>query len=150
MRYFGMCRNMTEMIETEQRLAIETKKAQETELLKQAFLTNMSYEIRTPLNTVIGFAELFNAEHDASDELFFTEQIKTGTHTLLTLVNDILFISRLDANMEEYKKEDVDFALLFETFLRILAWLYSDFAASPPPRRVRVPSVLLMSIGVAS
>ena len=118
MRYFGMCRNMTEMIETEQRLAIETKKAQETELLKQAFLTNMSYEIRTPLNTVIGFAELFNAEHDASDELFFTEQIKTGTHTLLTLVNDILFISRLDANMEEYKKEDVDFALLFETFLR--------------------------------
>ena len=52
-KYFGLCRNMTEMVETEQQLAVETKKAQETELLKQSFLTNMSYEIRTPLNTVV-------------------------------------------------------------------------------------------------
>lgn len=35
-RYFGLCRNMTDMVETERRLAVETKKAQETELLKQA------------------------------------------------------------------------------------------------------------------
>ena len=41
-RYFGMCRNMTDMVETENRLAVETKKAQETELLKQSFLSNMS------------------------------------------------------------------------------------------------------------
>lgn len=115
-RYFGMCRNITEVVETENRLAVETKKAQETELLKQAFLTNMSYEIRTPLNTVIGFAELFNAEHDSADEAFFVEQIKQGTQTLLVLISDILLISRLDANMEEYKREDVDFALLFESF----------------------------------
>ena len=40
--YFGICRNMTDMVETERRLAVETKKAQETELLKQSFLTNMS------------------------------------------------------------------------------------------------------------
>ena len=40
-RYFGMCRNMTDMVETENRLAVETKKAQETELLKQSFLSNI-------------------------------------------------------------------------------------------------------------
>lgn len=112
-RYFGMCRNITDMVETEQRLAIETKKAQETELLKQAFLTNMSYEIRTPLNTVVGFAGLFATDHDEADEPFFVEQIKRSTNSLLVLVNDILFLSRLDANMEEYNKTEVDFAQFF-------------------------------------
>jgi signal transduction histidine kinase len=113
-RYFGMYRNITDMVETEQRLAVETKKAQETELLKQAFLNNMSYEIRTPLNNIIGFAGLFTGEHDKSDEPFFVEQIKQSTNELLQLVNDVLYISRLDANMEEYNKEKVDFAQAFE------------------------------------
>ena len=112
-RYFGTYRDITDMVETEQRLAVETKKAQETEVLKQAFLTNMSYEIRTPLNNIIGYAGLFTKDHDESDEPFFMEQIKQSTGELLLLVNDILYISRLEANMEEYKREPVDFALTF-------------------------------------
>ena len=112
--YFGICRNMTDMVETERRLAVETKKAQETELLKQSFLTNMSYEIRTPLNNVVGFADLFETEHDEADEGFFVEQIKMSSNILLSLINDILFLSRLDANMIEYNKSDVDFAKVFE------------------------------------
>lgn len=118
-RYFGMCRNVTGMVETEQRLAVESQKAQETELLKQAFLTNMSYEIRTPLNSVVGFAELFNSEHDEADEPLFVEEIKRSTNTLLLLVNDVLFLSRLDARMEEYKKEETDFALAFESMCQV-------------------------------
>ena len=114
-RYFGLCRNMTDMVETERHLAIETKKAQETELLKQSFLTNMSYEIRTPLNTVVGFAELFEAEHDEADEAIFVEEIKRNSNSLLELVNDILFLSRLDANMLEYNRADIDFALIFDS-----------------------------------
>ncbi len=114
-RYFGICREMTDMVETEHRLAIETKKAQETELLKQSFLTNMSYEIRTPLNNVVGFAELFESAHEASDEPFFVDQIKQSSNALLLLINDILFLSRLDANMIEYTKSDIDFALVFES-----------------------------------
>ena len=112
--YFGICRNMTDMVETERRLAVETKKAQETELLKQSFLTNMSYEIRTPLNNVVGFADLFETEHDEADEAFFVEQIKMSSNILLNLINDILFLSRLDANMIEYNKSDIDFAQVFE------------------------------------
>lgn len=114
-RYFGMCRNMTEMVETERRLAIETRKAQETETLKQSFLTNMSYQIRTPLNTVVGFAELFEAEHDPADEPVFVEEIKKNSNQLLNLVNDILFLSRLDANMIESNHCETDFALVFES-----------------------------------
>jgi len=116
--YFGTYRDITDLVETERRLEVETKKAQETELLKQAFLTNMSYEIRTPLNNIIGYAGLFTGDHEESDEPFFMEQIKHSTGELLLLVNDILFISRLEANMEEYKKEQVDFASVFEGYCR--------------------------------
>ena len=116
--YFGTYRDITDMVETERRLEVETKKAQETELLKQAFLTNMSYEIRTPLNNIIGYAGLFTGEHEERDEPFFMEQIKHSTGELLLLVNDILYISRLEANMEEYKKEQVDFASVFEGYCR--------------------------------
>ena len=64
---------------------VETKKAQETELLKQAFLTNMSYEIRTPLNNIIGYAGLFTSDHDESDEPFFIDQIRNSTNELLLI-----------------------------------------------------------------
>ena len=115
-RYFGTYRDITDMVETEQQLMVETKKAQETELLKQAFLTNMSYEIRTPLNNIIGYAGLFTSDHDESDEPFFIDQIRNSTNELLLVVNDVLYISRLEANMEEYKKESVDFAFAFEGY----------------------------------
>ena len=117
-RYFGMFRDITDMVETEQRLAVETKKAQDTELLKQTFLTNMSYEIRTPLNNIVGYAGLFTTEHDEADEPFFLEQIKQSTGDLLVLVNDVLYISRLEADMEEYYYEKVDFATQFESICR--------------------------------
>ena len=118
-RYFGMCRNVTEQVETEQRLAVESRKAQETEQLKQSFLTNMSYEIRTPLNTVVGFAELFEADHDPADEPVFVEEIKRNSNKLLGLVNDILFLSRIDANMIESNLSETDFALYFDSFCQL-------------------------------
>ena len=111
--YFGMCSNETEMIFTEQKLKDETQKAQETELLKNSFLMNMSYEIRTPLNAVLGFAELFNEEHDVADEPIFVSQIKENSSKLLELVNDVLFLSRLDAHMIEMSRQPTDFAPLF-------------------------------------
>lgn len=114
--YFGMLRNDTEMVCTERQLTKETEKAQETEELKNTFLLNMSYEIRTPLNAVVGFAELFNGPHDAEDEPVFAEEIRRNTNELLALVNDILYISRLDAKMVEFNYRETDFATLFEGY----------------------------------
>ena len=114
--YFGMCRNDTEMTYIEMGLRKETEKAQETEQLKNTFLLNMSYEIRTPLNAVLGFAHLLNAPHDEADEPVFAEEIKRNTGELLALVNDILFMSRLDAHMEEITFSECDFAALFDGY----------------------------------
>ena len=118
-RYYGMCREMTDMVEMEKLLAVESKKAQETELLKQSFISNMSYEIRTPLNNVVGFAGLFTAPHDEADEPAFVEQIKTNSNKMLMLVNDVMLLSSLDANMVEYHKEYVDFAKTFAAYCQM-------------------------------
>lgn len=114
--YFGMLRNDTETAYTESQLEEETKKARETEELKNSFLLNMSYEIRTPLNAVLGFAELFNNPHDEQDEPVFAEEIRRNTGDLLALINDILFISRLDARMVEFNYKECDFASLFDGY----------------------------------
>ena len=124
--YFGMCRNETEMVFTEMQLKEESAKALETEQLKNSFLLNMSYELRTPLNAVIGFAGLYNGEHNEEDEPVFAEEIKKNTGTLLQLINDILFISRLDARMIEHTYQMSDFALLFE------GWCYMGWSNVAP------------------
>ena len=130
--YLGMCQNVTEMIYTEMRLQEETAKAQEEEQLKNTFLLNMSYELRTPLNAVIGFAELFGAEHNVEDEPIFAEEIKKNTNTLLRLINDILFLSRLDARMIEFNYQEADFAVLFD------GWCYMGWSSVNPDVKVVV------------
>ncbi len=112
--YFGMCRDISKIKAVEEKLAEETDRAQEVETVKNAFLRNMSYEIRTPLNTVVGFAELFQMEHSPEDEQVFIQEIKENSQQLLKLINDILFLSRLDADMIEIKPKPVDFAAIFD------------------------------------
>ena len=108
--YFGMCRDISELKAIEDQLAQETLRAQEVEVVKNAFLHNMSFEIRTPLTTVVGFAELFQMEHSAEDETVFINEIKSSSAQLLKLINDILFLSRLDAEMITINPQPIDFA----------------------------------------
>ena len=112
--YFGLCRDISEVKNTELQLEKETERAQEVENLKNSFLRNMSYEIRTPLNAVVGFSELFQQEHTPEDEEIFIDEIKANSEHLLNLINDILFLSRLDAHMIEINKQPIDFAQTFE------------------------------------
>ena len=119
--YFGMCRDISEIKAAEQALAVKTQKAQEVESIKNAFLRNMSYEIRTPLASVVGFAELFQQEHTPEEETLFIQEIKDNSTQLLKLINDILFLSRLDAEMIEFKKQPIDFAAVFDSNCE-MAW----------------------------
>ena len=112
--YFGLCRDISQEKATEEELEREKAKAQEVENVKNAFLRNMSHEIRTPITTVVGFAELFVGDHDPEDEDGFIDEIKSNASFLLKLVNDILFLSRLDARMIEFNRQPIDFAYTFE------------------------------------
>ena len=114
--YFGLCRDVTEQMYNEQQLEQKTLKAQEVENTKNSFLKNMSHEIRTPLYAVFGFAELLDSEHRKEDEQIFINEILTNSDHLLRLINDILFLSRLDAHMIKFEKKSCDFATIFEGF----------------------------------
>ena len=112
--YFGLCRDISQEKANEEELELEKAKAQEVENVKNVFLRNISHEIRTPITTVVGFAELFVNDHDPKDEDGFIEEIKRNSSCLLKLVNDILFLSRLDAHMIEYNKTPIDFTITME------------------------------------
>lgn len=112
-QFFGMLRDISELKWMERQLANETIRARQLETAKNTFMRNMSHEIRTPLNVVVGFAELFQQEHNIDDEQVFVREIKENAARLLSLINGILFLSRLDAGMIESKKTTVDFATVF-------------------------------------
>jgi PAS domain S-box-containing protein len=113
--YSGICRDTTELKHTEAMLQLETEKAQEIEQVKIKFLHNMCYEIRTPLDTVVKSAEKFELQHSPEDEEQYIKEIKENSTYLLNLINDILFLSRLDAKMVEINIEPTDFAQTFES-----------------------------------
>ena len=87
-------------------LEISKQKAEESDRLKMAFLSNMSHEIRTPMNAIIGFSSLLNApditEKEKED---FIRLINANSDALLVLIDDILDLSRIEANQIEIKKD---------------------------------------------
>jgi len=91
---------------------------------KSQFLAAMSHELRTPLNAVIGFSEMLAHEtfgplgHAKYDE--YVEDIRASGVHLLSLINDILDLSRLDAGQMELADEEVDLAQVVAESLKIV------------------------------
>lgn len=74
-------------------------KAEESDRLKSAFLANVSHEIRTPMNAIIGFSEILtNMEVPEEDRAELRQQIVLNSESLLRLIDDIIDISKIEAN----------------------------------------------------
>lgn len=92
--------------EIERKLIEEQKKATEADRLKSAFLANMSHEIRTPMNAILGFSELLEDNtQDEEDKLLFIQLIRKNGDMLLNLINDIIDISKIEANLLSIRKK---------------------------------------------
>ena len=95
---------------------------------KSAFLANMSHELRTPLNAIIGYSEmLYETAEDEGQEAFLTdlEKITQAGRHLLSLINDILDLSKIEAGRMEIYLEEVDLGNLVEEVRAIVEPLAS-------------------------
>ncbi len=101
--------NITEIKRTQQELIAAKEKAEESDRLKSAFLANMSHEIRTPMNGILGFANLLKEPH-LSDEKQqeFIKIIERSGQRMLNIINDIICISKIEANLTEEHIEETD------------------------------------------
>lgn len=82
------------------------KKAEEANLAKSNFLANMSHEIRTPMNAVVGMSELIIEECRGQKIYDYACDIKTAALNLLSIINDILDLSKVEAGRMELVEDE--------------------------------------------
>lgn len=101
--------DVTELEMMKRELLSSKEKAEMSDSLKSAFLANMSHEIRTPLNSIVGFSDVLAMGGSTEDEQqSYYKIIKTNSDLLLRLINDILDLSRLEANRVTLTWEECD------------------------------------------
>lgn len=95
-----------ERLEYEASLIKAKEKAEMADLLKSTFLANMTHEIRTPLNAIVGFSDLLGIETDPDLRDSYVSLIKTNNDLLLNLINGVLDLSKIEANMMTFAYAD--------------------------------------------
>ncbi len=106
-----------ERYETE--LILEKERAQEMARLKTSFLNNMTHEIRTPLTSIIGFAQILK-EEAGPNQSEFTGLIEESAERLLDTINSVLDLARLESNRMTFQPELIDVRPEVERTARLL------------------------------
>jgi signal transduction histidine kinase/CheY-like chemotaxis protein/HPt (histidine-containing phosphotransfer) domain-containing protein len=108
------------------RLYFKAKTAVCANLAKSKFLSQMSHEIRTPMNAVIGMSELASRDYGRERGLEYIENIKRAGHHLITLVNDILDVSKIESGRLELQTAPYDTSSLFSDVLTLVTVRLQD------------------------
>lgn len=113
--FAGVCADTQHYIKREHELLEAKMNAELNDKLKTDFLANMSHEIRTPLNGIVGFSTMLNRNHlDKIKREKYLRIIRTSTIQLLTLVNDIIDISKIEAGQLKMHFVKVDIHQILE------------------------------------
>jgi len=101
-------------------------KAESANKAKSEFLANMSHEIRTPLNAVNGFSELLMTLVADKKQKNYLESIQTAGKSLLSLINDILDLSKIEAGKMQIQYTPVNIQVIFDEIKQIFITLITD------------------------
>jgi PAS domain S-box-containing protein len=113
-------RDMTEQRGAEQLLISERKRAEGANIAKSAFLAAMSHEIRTPMNALLGMADLLWESELTDGQRHYVEIFRRAGSNLLTLINDILDLSKIESGNFALEKAEFNVAVLVEQVIEIL------------------------------
>jgi signal transduction histidine kinase/CheY-like chemotaxis protein len=128
---------------------------------KNIFLANMSHEIRTPMNAILGFSELLRDELSEPAQRQYAQAILISANSLLTLINDVLDVSKIEAGVMVLRPEPTDpreicdlvHALFAETAAKKGIKLQCQVTAETPRSllvdRVRLRQILMNVVGNA-
>ena len=117
---FGVWRNINDLMRKQDQLRKETKRARESGEMKTLFLANMTHEIRTPINAIVGFSEVLSSLTGAEEKKEVIQIIKNNCDMLLRLINDILTASSLESGHMDVRPVEVDFAKTFNELFKSL------------------------------
>jgi PAS domain S-box-containing protein len=112
MGFRGIARDATERKRAEEALRIAKAHAEAASKAKSEFLANMSHDIRTPMNAIIGFADMLLDTSLDKDQIDHARTIKGGGESLLSLINDILDLSKIEAGELDFEEIEFDPELL--------------------------------------
>ena len=96
-KYISIRHDVTDRAHAELSLREALHKAKQANLAKSQFLANMSHEIRTPMNAVIGLSYLLERTPLSAEQGSFVSKIKVASKSLLGIINDILDLSKIEA-----------------------------------------------------
>ncbi len=114
-------RDITARVAYQKSLEDARQASEQANLEKSRFLANMSHEIRTPLNGVLGMAELLASSGLKGEQAEFLSTIRASANHLLSLVNDILDLSKIEAGHLELEERAFDLSILFEEAITIVS-----------------------------
>jgi signal transduction histidine kinase len=112
-----LCEEIERRRRAQEELLAAKRAAEEANRAKSAFLANMSHELRTPLNAIIGYSEMLREdaeEHHQAHSIADLERITAAGRHLLTLINEVLDLSKIEAGRTELVWEDVPPAQILE------------------------------------
>jgi PAS domain S-box-containing protein len=113
--YIGTITDITTIKNFESDLVLAKEKAEESDKLKSAFLHNISHEVRTPMNAIIGFSDLI-VDPSLSTEMRneFIQTIVQSSNQLLSIITQIISIATIEAGQEKIYEKDTSLNLIFK------------------------------------
>jgi signal transduction histidine kinase len=90
--------NLTDLWNTKNDLIIAKEKAEESDKLKSAFLQNISHEVRTPLNSIVGFSQLITKKNQTPEKVqLYSDLIYSNSYKLIGIISDVIEISQIQS-----------------------------------------------------